>query len=100
MSEFLNVVFNIIPLGGYGKTLLKPLRGCDLELPLTLGRDFCGTILRTGHGVGKAYNVGDKVYGFIPLNKQGTFSEVILANKAHVSYYYLIQIMLCCYNKS
>lgn len=96
---FLHNAINKI-LGGYGRTLLKPFRGCGLELPLTLGRDFCGTILNKGHGVGNTFNVGDKVYGFVPLHKQGTFSEVVLADKTHVSFEHLFAFDIYVNNRS
>ncbi|RZC35709.1 reticulon-4-interacting protein 1, mitochondrial-like [Asbolus verrucosus] len=75
---------DLLMMGGYGRTLFQIPRKCKMELPLTLGRDFCGTILYKGKEVGDAFNVGDKVYGFIPVHKQGSFSEVAIANKSHI----------------
>jgi NADPH:quinone reductase-like Zn-dependent oxidoreductase len=75
---------DLFMLGGYGKTLFQIPRNFEMELPLTLGRDFCGTIIYKGPQVGSAFGIGDKVYGFVPIHKQGSFSEVVVANKAHV----------------
>lgn len=55
-----------------------------MELPLTLGRDFCGTVMHKGQAVGDQFNIGDKVYGFVPIHKQGSFCEVVVADKSHV----------------
>lgn len=56
----------------------------DLELPLTVGRDFCGTVISKGHGVGENIQVGDEVYGFVPIHKQGSFAEAVLCDACHV----------------
>lgn len=71
-------------LGGYGRTLFQIPRGSDIEFPLTVGRDFCGTVVSKGHGV-ENVNVGDDVYGFLPLYKQGSFSEIVVAECDHVA---------------
>ncbi|KAJ3654470.1 hypothetical protein Zmor_013657 [Zophobas morio] len=75
---------DIFMLAGYGKTLMQIPRKFEMELPLTLGRDFCGTIIYKGPGVGSSFSIGDKVYGFVPIHKQGSFSEVIVADKDHI----------------
>lgn len=72
-------------LGGYGKTLFQIQRMNEIEFPLTVGRDFSGTVISKGHGVGDNIRIGDDVYGFIPLNKQGSFAEFVLAEATHVS---------------
>lgn len=70
--------------GGYGRTLFQIPRNFELEFPLTLGRDFSGTVIAKGHDVGNEINIGDEVYGFIPIHKQGSFAEAVLAEKFHV----------------
>ncbi|XP_074027281.1 NAD(P)H oxidoreductase RTN4IP1, mitochondrial [Leptinotarsa decemlineata] len=75
---------DLLMIGGYGRNLFQIQRNFENELPLTVGRDFAGTIIAKGHKVRDGMKVGDEVYGFIPLHKQGTFSEVILANACHV----------------
>ncbi|KAJ8983353.1 hypothetical protein NQ317_003159 [Molorchus minor] len=72
-------------LSGYGRALFQVQRNFESEFPLTLGRDFSGTVIAKGHAVGDHINIGEEVYGFIPIHKQGSFSEMILANKNHVS---------------
>ncbi|KAF7281482.1 hypothetical protein GWI33_004728 [Rhynchophorus ferrugineus] len=71
-------------LGGYGQKSFQVLRNNELEFPLTLGRDFSGIVISKGHRVGDKYQTGDEVYGFIPIHKQGSFSEVIVASKCHI----------------
>ncbi|XP_050306715.1 reticulon-4-interacting protein 1 homolog, mitochondrial [Anthonomus grandis grandis] len=70
-------------LGGYGKTSFQVLRNFQLEFPLILGRDFSGTIINKGHGVNQ-FNIGDEVYGFVPIHKQGSFAEAVLASQCHI----------------
>lgn len=75
---------DLFMLGGYGKTSFQVLRKAELEFPLTLGRDFSGTIISKGHGVSNKFNVGDEVYGFVPIHKQGSFAEFVLASGCHI----------------
>nr|CAI5830303.1 unnamed protein product [Callosobruchus analis] len=70
-------------LGGYGHKIFQIPRNFELEFPLVLGRDFAGTVISTGHDVSKI-KVGDSVYGFVPLHKQGSFAEVVLTDACHV----------------
>jgi NADPH2:quinone reductase len=50
------------------------------EFPVTLGRDFAGTVERVGGDVGR-YQVGDEVFGFLPHANptvhQGSWTELI-----------------------
>lgn len=66
-------------------------RRFELEFPLTVGRDFSGVIIDKGHGVGKEFKVGDKVYGFVPLHRQGTHAEAVVTHKRDVSKLYRVQ---------
>ncbi|XP_044751143.1 reticulon-4-interacting protein 1 homolog, mitochondrial-like [Coccinella septempunctata] len=68
---------------GYARNVLNVFRNDEMELPLTLGRDFSGTIVRKGLTVDEKYKIGDKVYGFIPLHKQGSFAEYVIAENGH-----------------
>ncbi|KAH1024120.1 reticulon-4-interacting protein 1, mitochondrial isoform X2 [Dendroctonus ponderosae] len=70
-------------LGGYGKTSLQVLRNFEIEFPLILGRDFSGSVIGKGHAVSEI-NIGDEVYGFVPIHKQGTFADIAVASKCHV----------------
>ncbi|CAK9827719.1 Reticulon-4-interacting protein 1, mitochondrial [Anthophora retusa] len=65
---------------GYGAAVLNFMRKAktltggqydELELPLTLGRDFSGIVVSKGHGVGNRLKLGDKVWGVIPVEQQG-----------------------------
>ncbi|KAK9888820.1 hypothetical protein WA026_001043 [Henosepilachna vigintioctopunctata] len=71
---------------GYARTVLNVLRKSDMELPLTLGRDFCGTIVSKGLASNSKFKMGDKVYGFVPLHKQGSFAEYVLAESDHICF--------------
>ncbi|CAG9836045.1 unnamed protein product [Diabrotica balteata] len=75
---------DISMMGGYGNTLLKIMRRGELELPLTVGRDFSGTILAKGLGVSDEFKIGDEVYGFVPLYKPGSFSEAVLTDSSYI----------------
>jgi NADPH:quinone reductase len=54
----------------------------DYEFPVTLGRDFAGTVEATGAGV-EGYAEGDGVFGFLvhadPTVHAGTWSELMVA---------------------
>lgn len=56
----------------------------DIEFPLTLGRDFVGTVVNKGLGI-KGYSVGDKVWGVVPVHLKGCHSEYISIDKAFIS---------------
>lgn len=71
-------------IGGYGKELLGLLRTYELEFPLTLGRDFAGTVIGKGHGVSKEIKVGDSVFGIVPPHKQGSLAEAVLCSEETV----------------
>lgn len=70
-------------LGGYGQRSFQILRDSNIEFPLILGRDFSGTVIGKGHGV-NGISIGDEVYGFIPIHKQGSLAEVALASEPYV----------------
>ena len=44
------------------------------KMPLILGNEFSGVVEKTGTSVTR-FNVGDRVYGRMPLSKIGTFAE-------------------------
>lgn len=71
---------------GYGSTAFNTLR-CNyggIEFPLTLGRDFVGTVMQKGLGENH-YNVGDKIWGVIPVHRQGCHTEYITIDSCYVS---------------
>lgn len=71
-------------IGGYGRTLFSVFRQCELELPLTLGRDFSGTIVSKGQAVNSNIKIGDEVYGIVSPHNQGSLSELILVDESLV----------------
>lgn len=81
---------DVAMLGGYGNVVLNTLRQAEtcslephVEFPLTLGRDFCGKIVGKGAAV-VDFNIDDVVYGVIQPHKQGSFSNLILADSCLV----------------
>lgn len=71
-------------LGGYGSTLFNVLRCNKIEFPLTLGREFVGTIVHKGMG-SSDLRLGDKVWGVVPFHQQGSHAEFIKIDKCFVS---------------
>lgn len=71
---------------GYGSTLLNAFRcTSDIEFPLTLGRDFCGVVVRKGMGVRHHLQVGDHVVGVVPLHRNGSHAEYVCVDASCVS---------------
>lgn len=62
----------------------------ELELPLTLGRDFSGVIISKGHGVDDGLKLGDKVWGVVPVEQQGCHANFVVVDKNLVSIYICI----------
>ena len=44
------------------------------KFPLVMGNEFVGTVEKTGPSANR-FQVGDRVYGRMPLNKIGAFAE-------------------------
>ncbi|XP_029155536.1 reticulon-4-interacting protein 1, mitochondrial isoform X2 [Nylanderia fulva] len=74
---------------GYGTTLLNLMRkakNCtggtynELDLPLTLGRDFTGVIVSKGHDVGSRLELGEEVWGVVPMEQQGCHANYVVVN--------------------
>lgn len=57
----------------------------ELELPLTLGRDFSGTLISKGHGVGDRLKLGDQVWGVVPVEQQGCHAGYVVVDSNLVS---------------
>ncbi|OAD57257.1 Reticulon-4-interacting protein 1, mitochondrial [Eufriesea mexicana] len=80
---------------GYGAVILNLKRKArnitsgqydELELPLTLGRDFSGIIVSKGHSVGEKLNLGDKVWGVVPVEQQGCHAGYVSPRPTNLSY--------------
>lgn len=70
---------------GYGASLLNLMRGGeDAELPLRLGRDFCGEIVYRGVGVDRRLGRGEMVWGVVPPHHVGCHAEMVLVHEDHV----------------
>lgn len=50
------------------------------KMPLTLGSDFSGTIVQTGHFV-DGFHIGDQIYGRVQKDRIGTFAEYIAVDE-------------------
>lgn len=58
----------------------------DIEFPLTLGRDFVGTVVSKGLAIKNSeYKAGDKVWGVVPPHHQGCHCEYVTIDKCYVS---------------
>ena len=66
---------------GYGRVLLAKMRG--FELPLILGRDVAGEVVKIGSQV-KELQVGDAVFGVPGPKAQGAYAEYVISTPAHV----------------
>lgn len=70
---------------GYGASLLNVLRGTDQELPLRLGRDFCGEIVYRGAGVSRELAKGEMIWGVVPPHRSGCHAELVKVHEDHVT---------------
>ncbi|KAK7086572.1 Reticulon-4-interacting protein 1, mitochondrial [Halocaridina rubra] len=81
-------------ISGYGNGMLNIMRLMDqfqqgifdinqIEFPLTVGRDFAGEIVAVGQGVTK-YSVGDRVFGVVSPQSQGSHAEYVVASGVNV----------------
>lgn len=78
---------------GYGRNILRVMRLAQElnepakitydKFPMTLGRDFSGTVVRKGSSVSN-YKVGDHVWGVIPPGTSGSHANYVVAKDNHV----------------
>lgn len=54
------------------------------KFPLVMGNEFVGIIEKVGSNVNK-FNVGERVYGRMPLNKIGAFAQYISINQEAIA---------------
>ncbi|BFZ10254.1 hypothetical protein BsWGS_13293 [Bradybaena similaris] len=77
-------------LGGYGRNIINILRKrrglitSGSEFPLTLGRDFSGTVVETGKAVSN-FKVGDEVWGAVAADKSGTHAKYAVLSQNEIS---------------
>lgn len=75
---------DVAMINGYGASVLNAMRCKDggIEFPLILGRDFCGEIVQKGLGISsRELEVGDQVWGVVPLHLQGCHAEYVAVEK-------------------
>jgi NADPH:quinone reductase-like Zn-dependent oxidoreductase len=59
----------------------------SIEFPLTLGRDFSGTVVDLGHGVrekNSQLQIGSEVFGVVGVQRQGTHALYVVADSETV----------------
>lgn len=61
----------------------------ELELPLTLGRDFAGVVVSKGHDVSDRLKLGEKVWGVVPVEQQGCHANYVVINDNLVRHYFI-----------
>ncbi|RUS90443.1 hypothetical protein EGW08_001784 [Elysia chlorotica] len=77
-------------MAGYGRNLLNVMRkqrdtlNHGTEFPLTLGRDFSGTVVEVGRRITR-FKVGDEVWGAIGAFRPGTHAEYTLTSQSEIS---------------
>ena len=54
------------------------------KMPLVMGNEFVGVIEKKGKNVND-FNIGDRVYARMPLDKIGAFTEYLTINKKHIA---------------
>lgn len=79
-----NIILSLL-LDGYGSTLFNAFNCNNIPFPITLGRDFCGVVVRKGMNVRDNIQVGDKVWGVIPPHKTGSHAEYACVDESYVS---------------
>ncbi|XP_011166443.2 reticulon-4-interacting protein 1, mitochondrial [Solenopsis invicta] len=79
---------------GYGNTLLNVMRKTknlafgkfeELDLPLTLGRDFTGVVVSKGFSVDNRLKLGEEVWGVIPIEQQGCHANYVVVDSSLVN---------------
>lgn len=79
---------DVAMIKGYGSNFLNLARKteCAPEFPLVLGRDFVGEVVFKGMEVKDCeYKIGEKVWGVVPVHKQGTHRDFITVHKSYTS---------------
>jgi reticulon-4-interacting protein 1, mitochondrial len=71
-------------IGGYGAGLLNKMRSQEIEFPLTLGRDFTGIVVNKGCNINDL-KLGDKVFGVVPVHRQGCHAEYVSVERSYVA---------------
>lgn len=69
---------------GYGSAFFNAFKLNGIPFPITLGRDFCGVVVRKGMNVRDNIKIGDEVWGVIPPHKPGSHAEYVCVNASHV----------------
>lgn len=48
-----------------------------IEFPITLGRDFAGVVVQKGMSVKEKFEIGDKIWGVVPVHKTGCHADYV-----------------------
>lgn len=52
--------------------------------PLILGREFCGVVKDLGDEVRTDIQIGDKVWGLVPIHMQGSHAQYVVVGESTV----------------
>lgn len=75
---------NVFFTEGYGAKVINMLRK-QPEFPLTLGREFSGEIVQKGSSVKEEFQVGQIVFGVVPIQKSGCHAQYVTVDKSCVT---------------
>lgn len=64
----------------------------EIEFPLTTGRDFSGIVVAKGHIVGSKFELGDEVWGVVPVEQQGCHATHVVVDSDLVKKNFTISI--------
>lgn len=72
---------------GYGRTGLNTLRWFNKinEFPLILGREFSGIVKEKGDKVRDDIQIGDKVWGLVPVQQPGAHAEYVVVDQSTIT---------------
>ncbi|XP_054742470.1 reticulon-4-interacting protein 1 homolog, mitochondrial isoform X1 [Anastrepha obliqua] len=72
---------DVAMLEGYGSKMFNMLRckfSSAIEFPLILGREFCGEVIQCGMGAKNGLRVGERVWGVVPLQLNGSHAQYVV----------------------
>lgn len=86
-----NPIDNLM-MRGYGSEAFQELKRISSldpnhpEFPLSLGRDFAGTVVEIGPAVSGNFKLNDEVWGTLNVDRQGSFSQYVTVSSDHISH--------------
>lgn len=74
---------------GFGSTIFNVFRCTNsnaIEFPLTMGRDFAGTIVHKGMAARAECELGESVWGVVPLHRTGCHAQYVTVDSNNVNF--------------